>query len=140
MENMLVGSLQPPNQPRWLHDAVVVDMGIVEVRLTVFVMEGAGAAVGVVDVVVVWSLQPNQPGVLQVEVDVEVVELEEVVVVVVSSRQPHQPGVLQVVVLVLVLVDEDDDEVEVSDPLLSKKFQLKQSRHSDCRSHFGTVS
>jgi hypothetical protein len=71
----------------------------------VVVTVGAGA--GVVEVivevvdVVVSSLHPNQPGVLQVEVDdvvVLVVLLRDSVVD--SSRHPHQPGVLQVSVLV----------------------------------------
>jgi len=83
------------------------------------------------EVVVVGSLQPNQPGVLQVEVEVDDVLVEVVVVVVgpdvvFSSRQPHQPGVLHVSVLVRV-----DVELRVlvigSVPLLSKNFQLKQS-------------
>jgi hypothetical protein len=85
-------------------------------------------------VVVVGSLQPNQPGVLQVVVvdtDVLVVVLEIVLVVFVdvldSSRQPHQPGVLQVVVRVLVEKVEVLVEVFGSEPLLSKYFQLKQS-------------
>jgi len=45
-------------------------------------------------VVVVSSLHPNQPGVLQVDVDVVVVLVLVVVeVVVVSSKHPHHPGV-----------------------------------------------
>jgi hypothetical protein len=47
-------------------------------------------------VVFVSSLHPNQPGVLQVDVDVVVVVLVLVVVpevVVVSSKHPHHPGV-----------------------------------------------
>ena len=64
-------------------------------------------------------------------------------VVVDSSRQPHHPGVLHVVVLVklvvlvllLMLVD-----VVVSDPLLSKYFQLKQSIHSSSGMHKGNSS
>jgi len=63
----------------------------------------------------VLSLQPNQPGVLHVEVVVVVVSVELVVVVVdvvevLSSRHPHHPGVLQVevrvadVLLVLLVV------------------------------------
>ena len=62
---------------------------------------GAGEAVVVVrvlvDVVVVGSLHPNQPGVSQVVVELVNVEVDVVVetseVVVVSSRHPHQPGV-----------------------------------------------
>jgi hypothetical protein len=81
---------------------------------------------------VVGSLQPNQPGVSQVvvevvfvtvfEVDVDVVVVVVVVVllplVVDSSKHPHQPGVLHVVVLVVidfVVVDVvshiEDDEI-----------------------------
>lgn len=61
-------------------------------------MSGDGVVVRCedVDVVVVSSKQPNQPGVLHVAVEVELV------VVVVLSRQPHQPGVLQVSVRVRV--------------------------------------
>lgn len=69
---------------------------------------------------------------------VEVVE-DEVVDAVVWSRQPHQPGVLQVEVRVRVVVLLDD-EVVVSDPLLSKYFQLKQSTHSLSETHLGTLS
>lgn len=96
----------------------------------------------VVVVGVVLSLQPNQPGVLQVEVDVLVVVVVVVVpVVVVSSKQPHQPGVLQVSVLVLVLVlDVELEVVVVSVPLLSYIFQLAQSRHSGVNLHSGTSS
>jgi len=79
-------------------------------------------------VVVVGSLQPNQPGVLHVDVvvkDVIVVIVDPLVVV--SSKQPHHPGVLQVsvrvrveveveVMMVVVVVDE-------SVPLLSKNSQ-----------------
>lgn len=86
-------------------------------------------------VVVVGSLQPNQPGVLQVVV--VVVELVLVLVLVVvlvvfdvvldSSRQPHHPGVLHVSVRVLVEYEVLLFEVVEVDPLLSKYFQLKQS-------------
>jgi len=75
------------------------------------------------------SLQPNQPGVLQVEVDVVVVDDDVVVVgppVVLSSKQPHHPGVLQVSVRVLVDVEVDvmlRVVVEDSVPLLSKNSQ-----------------
>lgn len=88
-----------------------------------------GTGMAVPTVVVVGSLQPNQPGVLQVVV-VEVFEGDEVVevvvevVVAVSSRQPHHPGVLQVAVRVLVELDEWEVVVLLSDPLLSKNFQL----------------
>jgi hypothetical protein len=90
--------------------------------------EGAGAVVPVE--VVVGSLHPNQPGVLHVVV-VEVLKEDEVeedevveVVVVVSSRQPHHPGVLHVVVRVVVELDELVVDVLLSEPLLSKNFQL----------------
>ena len=110
---------------------------------------GTGAALGdvivVVKVIVVGSLQPDQPGVLQEEVVMVLVMVVVGVcdlVVVDSSRQPHQPGVLQVSVRVcevvldgmLVLL------VVVSLLLLSKNFQLKQSWHSTSSSHIGTVS
>ena len=86
------------------------------------VAEGAGTAVPVD--VVVGSLHPNQPGVLHVVV-VEVLEDEVVeVAVVVSSRQPHHPGVLHVVVRVVVELDELVVDGLLSEPLLSKNFQL----------------
>lgn len=75
----------------------------------------------VVSVVVTSSLQPNQPGEIQV-----VVVMVSVVVTgtdVVSSRHPHHPGVLQVSVLVLVVdVALEEELVVVSVPLLSKNF------------------
>ena len=58
-------SRQPPNQPGYLHDDVEVGDGLVVVTV------GAGAAVVVyvfVVVIVTSSLQPNQPGVLQLDV------------------------------------------------------------------------
>jgi F0F1-type ATP synthase membrane subunit c/vacuolar-type H+-ATPase subunit K len=99
----------------------------------VVVRVDAGSALGdvivVVRVMVVGSLQPNQPGDLQEDVVIVLVMVVVGVVVVDSSRQPHQPGVLQVSVRVcevvldglLVLL------VVVSLLLLSKNFQLKQS-------------
>jgi len=74
------------------------------------------------------SKQPNQPGVLHVDVDDEEVDAVFVLVwlvVVDSSRHPHQPGVLHVSVLVLVDLDVDvlvgfEELVVVSVPLLSK--------------------
>lgn len=75
-----------------------------------------GISVEVGEAVVVLSLHPNQPGVLQVEV-VDVVVTSDVVVVVagmvvdVLSLHPHHPGVLQVSDLVLVDVENDVDEV-----------------------------
>jgi hypothetical protein len=103
--------------------------GVSEVVVTV----GAGSALGdvivVVKVIVVGSLQPNQPGVLQEEVVMVLVMVVVGVVVVDSSRQPHQPGVLQVSVRVceVVLVGLLVLLVVVSLLLLSKNFQLKQS-------------
>lgn len=72
----------------------------------VVVVDGAVVCVFVV-VVVVLSLQPNQPGVSQeCVVDVVVVGADVVVtapdVVVLSSKHPHQPGVLHVSVRVLI--------------------------------------
>jgi len=100
-----------------------VDVGLEDVAVRV----GAGAAVFevVVMVVVVSSLQPNQPGVLQEVVVVVLVEVVVVPVVVDSSRHPHQPGVLHVSVLVRVVVEvELGMEVVVdSVPLLSKNSQ-----------------
>lgn len=87
----------------------------------------------VADVVVVGSLQPNQPGVLQVvERELEVVDDEddEVLVAppeVLSSRHPHQPGVLHVSVRVREYVLLELELLVFSVPLLSKNFQLKQS-------------
>jgi len=77
---------------------------------------------------VVGSLQPNHPGVLHVDVEVEdviVVIVDPLVVV--SSKQPHHPGVLQVSVRVRVEVEVEIMMVVVvvdeSVPLLSKKPQ-----------------
>lgn len=124
-------SWQPPNQPGCWHDVLEGPLVVcVVVRGTD--AEDDGAAVPTV--VVVGSLQPNQPGVLQVvvvEIDVLVLVLVLVLVIIVevldSSRQPHHPGVLQVVVRVRVEKDEVLVDVFGSDPLLSKYFQLKQS-------------
>lgn len=81
-------------------------------------------------VVLTLSLQPNHPGVLQVEVDVVVVVTMVVVtpeVVVVSSKHPHQPGVWHVEVRVLGFVDVDEIEVEVLLLLPETSFQSGQS-------------
>lgn len=92
---------------------------------------GAGAALGevivVVRVMVVGSLHPNHPGVLQEEVvRVLVIVVVGVIdlVVVDSSRQPHQPGVLQVSVRVWEVVLDGllVVLVVVSLLLLSKNF------------------
>jgi hypothetical protein len=126
-------------------DALVLVAGTSEGVVTV----GAGAAEGevmvVVRVMVLGSLQPNQPGVLQVVVvSVLVIVVVEVVDVVVvdSSRQPHQPGVLQVSVRVSDFVLEETVVllVMVSLLLLSKNVQLKQSWQSVSSSQLGTVS
>ena len=134
---MVAGSLQP-NQPGVLQVLLLVllALNMLDVgREDGVVIVGTGAALGVVAtvleevlvVVVVSSLQPNQPGVLHVEVDElsdELVDVEPEVVVVLSSKQPHQPGVLHVSVLVRVRVLELLLLVVVSVPLLSKNFQL----------------
>lgn len=120
---------------------VIERVWVVEVLVDV-VMVGLGVAP--VLEVVVGSLHPNQPGVLQLVVvevaSVVVADVEVVVVVVDSSRQPHQPGVLQVAVRVRVLDVLEVREVVVSEPLLSKNFQLKQSMHSVSAVHSGTAS
>lgn len=126
-------------------NALVLVAGTSEGVVTV----GAGAAEGevmvVVRVIVLGSLQPNQPGVLHVVVvSVLVIVVVEVVDVVVvdSSRQPHQPGVLQVSVRVCEVVLEETVVllVVVSLLLLSKNVQLKQSWQSVSSSQLGTVS
>ena len=157
--DVLVSSLHPPKKPRCLHRLVeaddvvrtdvvvlcVMDGDDTEVAVMV-VRDGAGAAL-VATGVVVGSLQPNQPGVLHVVVVIVVVVLLTlelvvvvVVVVVVLSRQPHHPGVLQVEVLVLVDDVELEVDVVISEPLLSKYFQLKQSTHSLSGAQFGGAS
>jgi hypothetical protein len=103
------------------------------------VVVAVGAGVAAEDVVFspLSSLQPNQPGVLHVDVedvDVDValdVVVEPLVVVVSSSKQPHHPGVLHVSVLVRVLILEVVivglevlEVVVVSELLLSKYFQV----------------
>ena len=101
--------------------------------LGVVVRVDAGTALGdvivVVRVIVVGSLQPNQPGDLQEDVVIVLVMVVVGVVVVDSSRQPHQPGVLQVSVRVCEVVLDGLFVllVVVSLLLLSKNFQLKQS-------------
>lgn len=106
-------SRQSPNQPRYLHDEV--DVGDDEVVVTVGAGAGEVECLGF-DVVFspLSSLQPNQPGVLQVDDDVDDVDVvfdDVLVPVVLSSRQPHQPGVLHVSVRVrvLTLVEVDVD-------------------------------
>jgi hypothetical protein len=121
----VVLSWQPPKKPGCWHEYDEVLVDVTGGDVAVGVADGAGMAVSSVVVVVVGSLHPNQPGVLQVVVD-EVLDEDEVVevVVVVSSRQPHHPGVLHVVVRVLVELDDLEVDVLLSEPLLSKNFQL----------------
>lgn len=125
-------SWQPPNQPGCWQEGLAEPLTVVRAVVRGTVAEDEGIAVPTV--VVVGSLQPNQPGVLQVvvvEMDVLVLVLELVLIVFVdvldSSRHPHHPGVLQVVVRVLVEKVELLVDVLGSEPLLSKYFQLKQS-------------
>ena len=159
---VVIGSLHPQNRPGdWQVGVVEVDVLGVEVDVEVVVKVGLEVDVAVFEVVVgavvvavVVSLQPNQPGVLHVLVEVvdvvvvvvvvvvaDVVVVVVNVVVVVSSRQPHHPGVMHVSVRVRVMVEVEDLEVVVvSVPLLSYIFQLEQSRHSGVKLHSGTVS
>lgn len=89
----------------------------------------------------VLSLQPNHPGVSQVVDVMIVVDVVDGPEVVLSSRHPHHPGVLHVSVLVKVEVAVLLMElVVVSDPLLSKNFQLKQSVQLMSGLHGGTSS
>jgi len=101
--------------------------------------ETVAGTVVVVTVTLTSSLQPNQPGVAQLVVVYVVVTTGVLdVVVVVSSRHPHHPGVLHVVVRVLVFVVVVVEVVVLSEPLLSKYFQLKQSTHSSSGTHSAT--
>jgi hypothetical protein len=89
-----VGSRHPPKNPLLWHVVELVGDVIVAVGFDVLLF---------VVVVVTSSLHPNQPGVLQVEVEVVVMLLLVDVlpeVVVVSSKHPHHPGVWQVEVRV----------------------------------------
>jgi len=136
---VVVESSRQPHQPGCSH---IEDVAVRVAEFEVVGAETVGTAVVVVTVTLTVSLQPNHPGVAQLVV-VKVVVMtgvEVALVVVESSRQPHQPGVLHVVVLVRVdvLVVDLEDVVE-SEPLLSKKSQLKQSTHSSSGSHTGTV-
>ena len=127
-------SLQPPKKPGCWQEVEEDAVPVAEVRVADGIgREACSVVVVVVMVVVLGSLHPNHPGVLQVVfVMVEVFNDDELVVemVVVGSRQPHHPGVLHVVVRVLVEVEVIEEEVVGADPLLSKYFQLKQSIHS----------
>jgi len=77
-----VGSLHPPKKPWEWH---VVEELVGDVTVTV----GFGA---LLVLVVVSSLHPNHPGVLQVEVDVVLLLVDVPEVVVLSSKHPHHPG------------------------------------------------
>ena len=142
-----------PNHPGDLHVVLEVvcvateddrdEEAIVEVVVTV----GAGAGVAkllvmvVVSVVVISSLHPNQPGDRHVVVVMVSVVVTGTVILLVSSKHPHQPGVLHVSVLVRVVdVEEEEELVVVSVPLLSKNFHSKQSIQSSCCMHLGTAS
>lgn len=115
--------------------------GVSHVVVGVWVVVVTSEVVVIGFVVVVLSLHPNQPGVLQVDVEDVVLVLVAVTPVVVASRQPHQPGVLQVEVRVRVrVVVVDVDVVVVSVPLLSYIFHWAQSRHSGVMEHSGTSS
>jgi len=112
---VVVGSLHPPKKPGDLQEVVEVCSD------DVFVAVGTNDALLLVVVVVISSLQPNQPGVLQLDVDDVVVVTSLVVVaplVVLSSRQPHHPGVLQVSVRVRVFVEIELEELVGSELLL----------------------
>jgi len=137
-------SLQPQNRPG-VSQVAVMDAVSVHPDVGASVAVVVVVVVVVAAVVVVLSLQPNQPGVLHVEVVVAVVvvvDVVDVVAVVLSSRQPHQPGVLQVVVRVRVFVETDVGEaiVELCVPLPQYMFQRLQSLHSGAGRHSGTVS
>jgi len=106
-----VSSLQP-HHPRDEQDSRERDVDVLVV-------------VSVVAVVVVGSLQPNQPGVwhtVVVGIVTGMLVEEGKPLVAVGSRQPHQPGVLQVSVLVFVNVADELDVLVVVVPLLSKYF------------------
>lgn len=78
-------------------------VGVSDGVVTIGAGDAEGEVIVVVSVMVVGSLQPNQPGDLHDEV-VRVLVIVVVgvtgLVVVVPSRQPHQPGVLHVSVRV----------------------------------------
>jgi hypothetical protein len=121
-----VGSLHLPNHPGCPQEIDDGGEETGEVGVEEVVMVGPGTAL---PAVVVSSLQPNQPGVLQVAVVVSLVDVEGevLVVVVLSSKHPHQPGVLQVLVRVRVVDTVLDVEVEDSELLLLGNFQFVQS-------------
>lgn len=102
---VVLGSSSHPQK----NPGVQVEVDLEVVVMTVVVDPGAALVVVIVaaEVVVDSSLQPNQPGVWHVDVDVLLVleVLVVVVVVVLSSRQPNHPGVLHVSVRVRVVVE-----------------------------------
>lgn len=154
---VIVGSRQPSQPGSWHVEvatgpvAVTVGAGVAPGEVVFGSLQPNQPRVSQVDVdvevevamvvVVVGSLQPNQPGVSHVVVVAVVVEVT-VIVVVLSSRQPHHPGVLQVVVLVTVgeVVVVAVVVVVVSEPLLLKNFHRTQSKHSSSGAHGGTSS
>ena len=117
---VMLDSHPPPNQPGLQDALAVVEAGTDEVVV--------GASTVVVIVRFADSLHPNQPGCRHVVVVYVVVTTGRVDDgrLVVSSKQPHQPGVLQVDVLVKDVLEAVVVVVVVvlSDPLLSKNFQL----------------
>jgi hypothetical protein len=135
---VLLSSQQPQKRPGVRH---VVDDGGTVLAGSVVVISSSVVVVVVV-VVVVLSLHPNHPGVSHVDVELELLVVVASPVVVVSSKHPHHPGVLHVSVLVLVelLVDDVDELVIGSVPLLSYIFQFAQSLHSGVNLHSGTSS
>lgn len=109
-------------QPHHLPGVSQVVVGVADVVVVVVVVVMADVEV-IVLVVVVLSLHPNQPGVLQVDVEDELDVVVGVTPEVVLSRQPHHPGVLQVDVRVRVrVVVVEVAVVVVSVPLLSYIF------------------
>lgn len=136
--------LQPQSRPGEAHD---VSVDTEEIDRVVVGRKAAMVVMVVVKVVTSDSLQPKNPGEIQV---VEVTVLTRVLVevgevVLLSSRQPHHPGVLQMDTRLVLVNDEVADVffvVVVPDELLLKYFQLKQlaSGQSTTGSHFATVS
>lgn len=122
-----------PNHPGVLQvvlEVVLVageEVEVATVEVVVTVGAGAGVARPLVSVVVIVKvdscLHPNQPGERQVVVVIVSVVVTGIVVLLVSSKHPHHPGVLHVSVLVRVVdVEEEEELVVVSVPLLSKNF------------------
>lgn len=149
---VVVVSFLQPHHPRLIQlvesETELLELGLVSGGVVTMVEIGEFVVMVVVrmTVLVLAFLQPNQPGVRHVVLTVVVVRVVvmgvDIVVVVDSSRQPHHPGVLQVLVLrrLVDVVLLRRVVVVVSEPLLSKYFQLKQSTHSVFGEHFGTFS